>query len=62
MFLKMIIIILTVAADAVVPNNDYQSMNVGAEFSFMNICKIRGGYNSLILRRCRRWIIIWGWS
>ena len=41
---------LTVAADAIVPNNDYQSVNLGAEFSFMNIIKIRGGYNSLFLK------------
>jgi len=40
---------LTIAADAMVPNNNYQSMNVGAEFSFMNLFKLRGGYNSLFL-------------
>jgi len=41
---------LTVAADALVPSNDYQSLNVGAEFSFMDIFSIRGGYNSLFLK------------
>ncbi len=41
---------LIVAADAIVPNNDYQSMNFGTEFSFMKILKIRGGYNSLFLK------------
>jgi hypothetical protein len=40
---------LTVATDAIVPNNDYQSVNIGAEFSFMNIVKLRSGYNSLFL-------------
>lgn len=40
---------LTVAADAVVPSNDYQSLNVGAELTLMNYLKIRGGYNSLLL-------------
>jgi hypothetical protein len=41
---------LILAADAFVPNNNYQSMNVGAEFSFMDILKFRGGYNSLFLQ------------
>lgn len=41
---------LTVSADALVPNNDYQSLNVGAEFSFMNFISLRGGYNSLFLK------------
>lgn len=40
----------TVSADALVPNNDYQSLNVGAEFSFMEYFSIRGGYNSLFLK------------
>ncbi len=38
------------AADAIVPNNDYQSLNVGAEFSFQNVFFLRGGYNSLFLQ------------
>ncbi|RPI66848.1 MAG: PorV/PorQ family protein, partial [Ignavibacteriales bacterium] len=41
---------LTFSADALVPNNDYQSLNVGAEFSFMDYFLIRGGYNSLFLK------------
>lgn len=41
---------LIVSADAIVPNNDYQSLNVGTEFSFMNFISIRGGYNSLFLK------------
>jgi hypothetical protein len=40
----------TISADALVPNNDYQSLNVGAEFSFMEYFSIRGGYNSLFLK------------
>ncbi|MBI9070406.1 MAG: PorV/PorQ family protein [Melioribacteraceae bacterium] len=38
-----------VAADAVVPNNNYQSLNVGGEFSFIDLIKFRAGYNSLFL-------------
>lgn len=41
---------LTVSADALVPNNDYQSLNVGAEFTFMDVLSLRGGYNSLFLQ------------
>jgi len=40
---------LTMAADAIHPNNDYPNMNLGAEFAFMEIFMIRGGYNSLFL-------------
>jgi hypothetical protein len=39
-----------VAADATVPNNDYQSMNIGGEFSFMDFLFLRAGYNSLLLQ------------
>lgn len=42
---------LTVSVDAIVPNNNYQSLNVGAEFSFMDFFSLRGGYNSLYLNR-----------
>lgn len=38
-----------VAADAMVPNNNYQSMNIGGEFSFKDFLFVRGGYNSLLL-------------
>jgi len=41
---------LTISADALVPNNDYQSLNFGAEFSFMGYFSLRGGYNSLFLQ------------
>ncbi len=41
---------MNVSADALVPNNDYQSLNVGAEFTFMDVLSLRGGYNSLFLR------------
>jgi hypothetical protein len=41
---------LIVSADAIIPNNDYQSLNVGAEFSFMNVFYLRGGYNALFLK------------
>lgn len=41
---------LTVCVDALVPNNNYQSLNVGAEFSFMDFFYLRGGYNSLLLK------------
>ena len=41
---------LRISADALVPNNDYQSLNVGTEFSFMDFFSIRGGYNSLFLK------------
>ena len=40
---------LIVAADALVPNNDYQSLNLGGEFTFMGYFALRGGYNSLFL-------------
>lgn len=40
---------LVVSADAIVPNNDFQSLNVGAEFSFMDFLRLRGGYKSLLL-------------
>lgn len=41
---------LIVSVDAIVPNNNYQSLNVGSEFSFMDFFSLRGGYNSLFLR------------
>lgn len=41
---------LTLAADAINPNNDYESMNVGAEFSFKDFIFLRGGYQSLFLK------------
>jgi len=40
---------LVLAVDAIHPNNDYQSMNAGAEFAFNDYLFIRGGYQSLLL-------------
>ena len=40
---------ILVAADAIVPNNDYQSLNVGTEISIFDYFRFRGGYNSLFL-------------
>jgi hypothetical protein len=41
---------LTIAVDALHPNNDYPNMNIGAEFGFMEFFLIRGGYNALFLQ------------
>ena len=41
---------LLIAADALVPNNDYQSINAGAELSILDLISLRGGYNSLFLQ------------
>jgi hypothetical protein len=41
---------LTVAVDAIHPNNDYPNLNMGAEFGFMDFFLIRGGYNALFLK------------
>jgi hypothetical protein len=41
---------LTIALDAIHPNDDYESMNVGTELSFQNFLFIRGGYQSLFLK------------
>jgi hypothetical protein len=38
---------LTVAADALHPNDNYESVNVGGEFAFQDILFLRGGYNAL---------------
>ncbi|MFO7444888.1 MAG: PorV/PorQ family protein [Ignavibacteriaceae bacterium] len=39
----------TVAADALHPNDNAESLNIGAEYVFMNMIAIRGGYKSLFL-------------
>ena len=39
----------TVTLDAIHPNNDYESLNIGGEFAFMEFFIIRGGYNALFL-------------
>jgi len=40
----------TVAVDALHPNDNYESLNVGTEFSYKEFIFIRGGYQSLFLR------------
>ncbi len=40
---------LTVAVDALHPNDNYESVNAGAEFSFKEFLFVRGGYQSLFL-------------
>jgi hypothetical protein len=42
---------LTVAADALHPNDDYESVNLGGEFVFQEILFLRGGYQSLFKGR-----------
>ncbi len=41
---------LLVAIDALHPANDYESVNVGAEYGFRDVFFIRGGYKSLFLK------------
>jgi len=38
---------LVIAADALHPNDDFESVNVGAEFAFQDILFLRGGFNAL---------------
>lgn len=40
---------LLLAVDASHPNNDYESLNLGGEYTFNGIFSIRGGYKSLFL-------------
>ncbi len=40
---------LTVDVDAIHPSDNYESVNVGAEYVFDNLISIRGGYKSLFL-------------
>ena len=40
---------LTVAMDALHPNDDYESMNVGTEFAYQEYFFLRAGYESLFL-------------
>ena len=40
---------ITLAIDALHPSDDYESINTGAEYTFMNTFSIRGGYKSLFL-------------
>lgn len=41
---------LKVNIDAIHPNNDYESINIGGELSFLDIFSLRGGYNALFLK------------
>jgi len=40
---------LLVSVDALHPNNNYESMNIGGEFSFRDYLFVRGGYRNLFL-------------
>ncbi len=40
---------LTVAMDALHPNDNYESVNAGGEFAYQNFLFLRGGYNALFL-------------
>ncbi len=40
---------LTIALDALHPNNNYESVNAGFEYTFHNLFALRGGYKSLFL-------------
>jgi long-subunit fatty acid transport protein len=40
----------TLAIDALHPSDDYESVNVGAEYSFEDVIAVRGGYKSLGLK------------
>ena len=40
---------LLLAVDASHPNNDYESVNIGGEYTFNGLFSIRGGYKSLFL-------------
>ena len=41
---------LTLALDAMHPNDNYESINVGGEYLFNDFVAFRGGYNSLFLK------------
>jgi len=41
---------VTVAVDAIHPNNNYESINFGTELAFKDFLFIRGGYQSLFLK------------
>ncbi len=40
---------LTIATDALHPNDNYESVNIGIEYAFNNLCFLRFGYKSLFL-------------
>ncbi len=39
----------TIGVDATHPNDNDESMNIGAEYTFMNLISLRGGYKNLFL-------------
>ncbi len=41
---------ITVAVDALHPNDNYESLNAGAEYTYNDFISIRGGYKSLFLQ------------
>ena len=41
--------LLKLAADAVVPNDNSQYLNLGGEYVFMNLIALRAGYKTLFL-------------
>lgn len=41
---------LNIALDASHPNNDYESVNVGGEYTFANMVSLRAGYKTLFLK------------
>jgi hypothetical protein len=41
--------LLTLAVDAIHPTDNYESLNVGGEYSFLRMFFLRGGYQSLFL-------------
>ena len=40
---------LTLALDALHPSDNYESVNIGGEYTFMDLLSIRGGYQSLFI-------------
>lgn len=42
--------VLTLAVEAMHPNDNYESVNVGGEYAFGNFLFLRGGYKSLFLK------------
>jgi len=40
----------SIAVDAIHPNNNYESLNVGTEFTYSNFVFLRAGYRSLLLK------------
>ncbi len=41
---------LTIAVDALHPSDDYESVNVGGEYTFNDLISFRGGYKALFLK------------